>query len=296
MVCRCLSRQHSVRVLSQKRTTTVLALFATLMFMALETLISLFSKDSVQTFVSQENCIRNTALGLGDSEFQTEGEVIHYGCMTINGTSISHHLGNYSLDTALLTCGEEVLYTFNIGERRNVSAEDGLLECDFRLCSVVLLRENVLYLSDALSIDDVTKPISAITTDVTSMAITEKDMKVISNATLSSHMGGITEESDIRRRALAGPFRTKCDFERHESQATEIPLSIILISAIVWLLSIMFFLTSLVFKGHIFFDFGNPIHWASFAWHDVEAAQGNDPQMTVSQLDGSQRIRITRYA
>ncbi|CAN8070199.1 unnamed protein product [Agarophyton chilense] len=295
ITCRRLTNQQSITVRSQKRAISGLAVLATLMFVVLETIISVSSQAVVQTIDSLQECIQNKAVGIETSDFEIEGEIIHYGCTTINGNSVTHHPGNYSLDTGNLQCAADVLYSYTIGERQSVSWADGDSKCDFVSCLVVVLRGDMLYISVSVGAHETEAPIEAIPTNVTFLNINGEDLKRILNITMNSYVTGIQEETDIRRRALAAPVKSKCEFTQTGTQSTSIPLSVIVISSTVWILSILFFLASFAFKNKVFFDSGNPTHWASLTWHDIEASEGDEPRLMISDPNGSRRIRITGY-
>lgn len=291
--CRNMLKHQQLRLRLHKRKVTSITLLAMFIFVALEILLSVSSEAVLQTGISVQDCVRTIAKKNVTYATGYEAEAVHFRCAKVSGVNITHHIGNYSLQNIQIACSDKVAYSFVIGKERKVKWRDGKTHCDYRSCATVFLRGDLLYFTGIHGPRKPGEKLTVLPTLVPGIKLTKKGLPKLSRRLSEIYELPVRSEVEVRRRLLLGSVRAKCPFVTKRTQATRVPIGVITTAVCVWSISLLLLGVSALFRRNIFFDLGDPIHWASRARHDVPDALGNEPKV---QWDESlERLRIMSY-
>eukprot|EP00178_Gracilaria_changii_P027893 TRINITY_DN927_c0_g1_i1.p1 TRINITY_DN927_c0_g1~~TRINITY_DN927_c0_g1_i1.p1 ORF type:complete len:356 (+),score=33.18 TRINITY_DN927_c0_g1_i1:807-1874(+) len=287
-------RSHSYKVWA-------ITALATVMFVSLETLLSVFSDVARQKVRSVESCLRliGPAMETGVSGSIIEGRAVYFRCAKVNKDMVTHMIGNFSTERDDITCSSEVGYSYRIGAQTTMNRTAQMpLHCnDIGLCATSIVTGDMLYMSNPgkRSLMMVGQNVTMMPTNVSSFNKELIDARILSERLTQIYAQAVHMEGEVRRRLLLETTRSRCEFERDERQATEIPFAVLATATVLWVLSLVLLALSQAIKHRCFFDANDPLHWARYAQHHPRHEPGMQPLLQRVD-DGSHcRIRVLAH-
>lgn len=305
-VCKRLSSRQSVQVRKYRRWVLAASLFSILAFVLVETILSLSSDPSKGELFEENECLRSL-VGSGEDDDGAEAEAIQFECTEVRGTNVIHRTGNFSLKTEAVRCNE-VGYYYEIRQRVRYKQSLGkpVRRCTKGICAATIWRNDTpstvssspdrgtLYISDQVSKTTENRRLLLMPTHIVSVDLSIV-LGAVSKRASALYLSGITEEGELRRRALLGTAKENCLFVRKEVDITEVTTWALAFSVATWAASIIIFVITLFLRRKIFFDMGNPLHWATATRHDKARPYGPFPSVSLDE-NGQGVIWVTEFS
>ncbi|CAN8065215.1 unnamed protein product [Agarophyton chilense] len=105
-------------------------------------------------------------------------------------------------------------------------------------------------------------------------------------------MSNVNDPLELRRRILTSSENSECRFDVLED-ATQVPRSLIIIAVITWALSFLAFFSTFLFKRQIFYDMGDPLHWAQRTHRNIDEPITSNPVVTSVYEHGERLMYVS---
>ncbi|KAI0563507.1 hypothetical protein FGB62_38g21 [Gracilaria domingensis] len=278
-----LQKGGSVSLSHHQRRLKYLTIVLTLAFVGLEVLFSFSSETAFEKISRGQTCTslvprsENTSQE-GDVEISNqEADVILSKCRTLNGTTFTQALGNFSLVSSNVSCADTPLYSFNASERvmrflldeKKECVEDpivGSSEFDF-LCVFYDFVDGILFLttsphpSSSAEGSEVEQEFLPTKLNFNaSMSL----IRVVARNVLQLYLSELVviDALTMRRVSFTTAVRRECNFEVGSKKGTNVPVYVIVIfvtiGAALLLASVGIVLVS---RKRKFIDISDPFNW-----------------------------------
>ncbi|KAI0561371.1 hypothetical protein FGB62_86g015 [Gracilaria domingensis] len=300
-----LQKGGSVSLSHHQRRLKYLTIVLTLAFVGLEVLFSLSSETAFEKISRGQTCTSlvprsENASQEGDVDISNqEADVILSKCRTLNGTTFTQALGNFSLVSSNVSCADTSLYSFNASERVMRVLLDEKKEC--MELTIVGSSETVLscifydFVDGILFLSTSRHPSgSAEGSEVEQEFL---PTKLNFNASMSFIRGVarnvlqlyrpevvVTDALTVRRVSFTTAVRRECNFEVGSKEGTKVPVYVIVIfvaiGAALLLASVGIVLVS---RKRRFIDLSDPFIWIE---NYEDNFHSQNVQVQLSEEDG----------
>ncbi|KAI0557522.1 hypothetical protein FGB62_292g04 [Gracilaria domingensis] len=299
--CDALKRGKQVSVRRHSARTKFLAVFAMVVFIVLEVILSSFSDPAFSREEQRRPCVAVDRLDVRNgSNYNINTDSILITCARVDGDAIFQRVGNRSLSDTDVVCGDSDVYK-SVGEGRvqtpidanqSQSCSDEGFGCIFSEISGREFRFSELLLEDEIEflIADRT-PITYLVTTLF-FDIDKSQEGELGRRVINAFGDGVTDPQELRRRILLGTEDTICPFFLL-NDATEVPLGLICVIVATWVLSVIAFVSTLLFRRQIFYDMGDPLHWAQRTFRHVDEPILENPVVTSVYEHGERLMYVS---
>lgn len=288
--CHLLKRKKPLRVRNYRYRVKLIALISALLFLGLEVLVSFFSDPVQLERFKTEPCVRVDSvrkLQGPQGEFR-EADFLEGICQTLRGDLNYVLPGNVSLEDGQVQCSKEPVYVYDlvsVSERKRLPRATAEARCEGNVCVFVFQEEKQksIYFSTALPPDFVEDLRSA--TDDPEMEFlktellfdTSELLPIFAGRAVDAFLAEVNDPYELRRRVFLGSAKVTCPFVEKVVDATSVPRELLFFLLVAWIVGLSFFLASLALRRKVFFDVGNPLHWATLVQKPVDEAVEHDP-------------------
>ncbi|KAI0566295.1 hypothetical protein FGB62_10g02 [Gracilaria domingensis] len=271
--------------------------------------MSFYSNPGFSPETEQRPCFAVDRYDVVDGQVpDVDADIVILTCLQIKGNQFIQHVGNRSTlseDPAApepqLRCAESPLYR-HVGNGTQIATASAnqTLRCDPGFgCVYTEIRGRELRVSEAFPeqvIDRVIPEQIPIKYQITFLFfdIDRSQEGELGERMLQAYGASVTDPLEQRRRMLTGSQRSTCPFlVSTEAIATEVPLALICILVTTWGLSVVALLSTLLFKRHIFYDMGDPLHWAQRTFRHIDEPFSENPVVTSVYEHGERLMYVS---
>lgn len=285
-------RRHQFRII-------FVTLIAMVLFVTVETLTSIYSNTDFAVVSQTAPCVRTTTPGLRGA-VQLGAEVLLFTCVKINGSTFTFFGGNFSTSLGRTTCSDEFLFRYQVGNFVNQTiAGDGIRRCIPSLfgdiCAILRTQGRTVFLSEPFQ-----KPPPGANEQIPWLFLRTEinfnpalHLDLLMNKTMQAHTDDLLDEWDIRRRVFAGSENSTCEFTSQGKERTNIKTAIVTLTVILWIVSAILFISSLLFKRNSFYNISNPLDWANNTFRAMDNHETSVTHVRCVVEDGSRRVYAT---
>ncbi|PXF43235.1 hypothetical protein BWQ96_07008 [Gracilariopsis chorda] len=302
--CQLLKQKKQLRVRNYRHRAKIIALISALLFLGLEIIVSFFS-DPVQLELFQsEPCVSvDNVLRLQgpQGEFR-EADFIEGKCQTLRGNFNYVRVGNVSLSDGQVRCSKKAAYFYDIvsaSETKKLPVSTAEVSCKGETCVFVFEQQNSTYFSGALLPDIVAELRSgAVDTEMaflkTELLFDSSEMlPVFAGRAVDAFLEQVNDPFELRRRVFLGSAKKNCPFVEEVIDGTSVPRQLLYSLLFAWIVALLFFVLCLVLRRKVFFDVGNPLHWAIQVQKRVDEAVKHDPVVTCATEDEALALYVS---
>ena len=303
--CRTLLKGKELNIRRHRKHVQLVAISAALLFLTLEIITSFLSNpDQIQRWNSEQCVSLGTVRDMkGDEAMFAQVNIVEDTCQTARNNFTFQKIGNISERTGQVQCSDPVYYT-DINEQAVEGIpprNETVIECSSIYCVLAFQVEDTVYFAGAYFKENATKIINGEYSDNVSFLRTA----ILFNSTglLSTfarraavaYNNTIIDEFEVRRRAFLGSTRQKCPFVVEVVEATNIPLICLCFIAASWFISVLLFGFTMIFvRRKIFYNVGDPLHWAQYTFRRTDEVVGKNPVIMYDVERGQEKLYVSK--
>ena len=295
-----LRRGDAINVRFHRFRVLIISLIAMVSFVTMEAIVGITSDPVLVPQTRYEDCFTsfiNFTRGPRRRGNEEEEIILNRACVKFSENRLTIWSGNISRSTKEIVCSQkEPLYSLVPDNRtlikRSSAVEDQRIQGVYSLAqwqnesnTLLLATDYGIYNEEAAAFETRFYDDSFFLSNAKLLAIAKRLTAMAETCLL--------EEMENRRLLFVDVKKQKCPFSTGNKQATEIPLSLLVLALIAWPSSLILFLASLYFRN-LTFDVSNSLHWAKYARHDTHDITSKGPFLKA--LDGDEKcVRVYGY-
>lgn len=262
--CRKLRKGEAIHIQTHLFSVRLATALAMIMFLAIETLLSINSKEGHRIVTTYTACFK-TREGVVSKFNSSASAAITGNCTKMTEDGFSIRTGTLNKSTWTVQCDGNLAYSYTPKRIvRNESLSEAVIKCISATCVAVKSRDHILLISTpskANSNDVETSNTSFMPTNVTFDP--KPILEDISDRVAELYQLGVTDEAQIRRMVLVRAIDGNCEVRTKTDQTTEMDTWIAGLTLAVWILSILLVFAALFIRRRVFFDINRMRDWAA---------------------------------
>eukprot|EP00178_Gracilaria_changii_P019241 TRINITY_DN55915_c0_g1_i1.p1 TRINITY_DN55915_c0_g1~~TRINITY_DN55915_c0_g1_i1.p1 ORF type:complete len:325 (-),score=24.81 TRINITY_DN55915_c0_g1_i1:20-994(-) len=256
-----LSKGRSISVKHHIIRRRLITIVATIAFVSLETVVSLYSNTQFEPIRVEEQCTVATRGG-GQNELTSQFEAITAGCLELNSTNFNQKFGNYSLDSNRLFCDDDVSYEYKTASTVTRSVANATYSCQENSCFFYELQDNEFFFSEAVfELDDSQQSMQFFRT-LLHFDLKPELARVVRKLHVIRGSEFFVEELFLRARIFSSTSDQRCLVTKSEIEGTQVALAVLCVLLTMWLMSFLaFVIVCGLLRRKIVFDVDKTSHW-----------------------------------
>ncbi|PXF42580.1 hypothetical protein BWQ96_07675 [Gracilariopsis chorda] len=305
--CHTLSTERPVSIKSHSLRWRLIPVVAMLMFIALETLVSVHTKTHIHHVKNSHKCVQvdlrtSEALEV-ESSLNKEEEAVMLNCVKMTPAedanfNIEVYPGNYSRsgEKIFVDCSADWLMKYKLDTKgKGILEPNAEQHCRNGFCVFLYSQESKVFFSPPLPSArfNHTNEYTGYWTEFIPGAV--PSLNSTATYLLLLYQKGILEEIQIRRKLFMSAERGQCEMTNGSKEHTLVPYWLISITALSWFCSAILFALTRVLKSGIFYNISDPLHWTRRTyWAFNEGVDGKVTHFRSCLVDGVRRVYLCR--